>query len=105
MRRFLTTFLLAWAIVMMASAQRSIAKLSPWLRQLTAEQAQMSRRHDAMDATGARQQSEVCVFVKITADADEVLRQYGSRSLTQVDNIHIAMVPVGELRSMAADCR
>lgn len=105
MRRILTLFLLACAVAMTAGAQRSIAKLSPWLRQLTAEQKLPTHRQGAMNATGARLQREVCVFVKITADADEVLRRYGCRSLTQVGNIHIAMVPVGELRPMAADGR
>lgn len=105
MRRFLTILLFACTVVTTASAQRSLAKLSPWLRQLTAEQALSSHRPATMEAPGARRQPEVCVFVKITADADAVLRQYGSRSLTQVGNIHIAMVPVGELRPMAADER
>lgn len=104
MRRILITFLFICSVVSMVSAQqRGMAKLSPWLRQLTAEQEWSSRR--AVPMQGHGQQHEVCVFVRITAEAEEVLRQYDSRSLTQVGNIHIALVPVSQLRPMAADER
>lgn len=103
MKRLLITLAFACAVVSMASAQRGFSKLSPWLRQLSAGQELM--RRNALTARARVQPSEVCVFVRITAEADAVLRQYDSKSLTQVGDIHIAMVPVRQLRPMAADAR
>ena len=79
----------------------SLGKLSPWLRQLLREEASAPKRVSPT-AVGC---SDVCAFVRITSDADEVLHRCQSSSLAQTGNIHIARIPLSQLSALAGDPR
>ena len=66
-------------------------KLSPMLRQMV--------------RGGQQQPRYVTAFVRITSDADEVLSRYHSQSLAQAGNVHVASIPVSQLRQMSLDRR
>jgi subtilisin family serine protease len=76
-----------------------LGKLSPWLHQIMAKEP-LKRRMTPLAA-----ERQVCAFVRITADADEVLQRYHCQELSRMDDIHIAQIPLKQLKQMATDPR
>ena len=61
--------------------------MSPLLRQ-------MAVRHEA---------PTVCAFVRITDDADRILRENGCRELARAGNIYIASIPTDRLCALSQE--
>jgi subtilisin family serine protease len=105
MKRILFTLFIIIGSLQLQAQSSGMGKLSPWLRQLSVQE-----RHTA-DASLQRVGSlrsvphEVCAFVRLSADDEEVLQQYGCQSLTKVGNIHVANIPVGQLQALSRDPR
>ena len=77
MKQLVLSFFVLFLTVMAASAQRpQLHKLSPMLRQMVAQ----------------RETPTVCAFIRITDDADRILRQNGCQKLAQAGNIYIAAI-------------
>ena len=74
----------------------NLSKMSPLVREL-------SLRHHANKAKGmpAKTPSMVCAFIRISGDADALLREHGAVSLAQFGDIHIANIPVQQLASLS----
>lgn len=94
MNRLLSTLLLIlFGLVLNLSAtedqRQRPAKMSPWLRL------------QSKVPTGRK----VCAFVRITADADAVMKDHDCRDLASAGNIHIAEIPLNELNRLSADPR
>lgn len=96
MKRILSISLLCFCALITSAQQAQLRKLSPMLRSISAP--------EKVDCAST-QKREVCAFVRITGDGDDVLRSYGGRSLTKVGNIYIASIPVSSLRKMSLDSR
>ena len=96
-RHVALTILYICMAVVPAAAQTG--KLSPWLRHITRQQRLQQTEARAAVADHRR----VCAFVMTRDGCDEVLRQYGCRTLARVGNVCIADIPVGRLRRLAAE--
>ena len=87
-----------------ATAQRPrYEKLSPMLRQLVRDSQERQSR--ALQATAPGKSRDVCAFIRISDEADEVLALGGARSLARFGNIHIASIPIDRLAALSADRR
>ena len=88
MKQLVLSFFVLFLTVMAASAQRpQLHKLSPMLRQMVAQ----------------RETPTVCVFIRITDDADRILRQNGCQKLAQAGNIYIAAIPADRLGALSQE--
>ena len=83
-------------------AQRKDVKLSPWLRQIVRQQ---QPEHGTRAKAPVHDDRTVIAFIRITADADELLASHHSRSLARFGDIHIASIPLSQLRPLALDRR
>lgn len=94
MRKFcLLAVVLLGCVALMAEEKE---KLSHHIRLLMAQDAQGRR---AMGVTGEK----VCAFVRFTtADAEGLLAAYGCEKVSQIGDIYIANIPVGQIAAMAA---
>lgn len=101
---FTTLFIYIIATFSVQAQNGGLSKMSPWLRQLTMQEKPSTH---AAHASGGHvtQRREVCAFIRLTDSDEEVLRQYDSRSLAKVGNIHVANIPVDRLRGLSADSR
>lgn len=70
-----------------AARRAQLHKMSPLLRQ-------MAVRHEA---------PTVCAFVRITDDADRILRENGCRELARAGNIYIASIPTDRLCALSQE--
>ncbi len=80
----------------------STGKLSPWLRSLVNQQSRELRKAPPSGEHAAAD-PQVCAFIRISSDADEVLARHHSTSLTHAGNIHIANIPLSQLSSLAQE--
>lgn len=107
MMRVLYTLLLAACTLGTSGQTTGWSKLSPWLRQMAAENRirteQTARGALAPQSAQQSAQRMVCAFIRLTDDA--TLAEYGARSLAKVGNIHVANIPVCSIQKMAADKR
>ena len=88
MKQLVLSFFVLFLTVMAASAQRpQLHKLSPMLRQMVAQ----------------RETPTVCAFIRITDDADRILRQNGCQKLAQAGNIYIAAIPANRLGALSQE--
>ena len=88
MKQLVLSFFVLFLTVMAASAQRpQLHKLSPMLRQIVAQ----------------RETPTVCAFIRITDDADRILRQNGCQKLAQAGNIYIAAIPADRLSALSQE--
>ena len=88
MKQLVLSFFVLFLTVMAASAQRpQLHKLSPMLRQIVAQ----------------RETPTVCAFIRITDDADRILRQNGCQKLAQAGNIYIAAIPADRLGALSQE--
>jgi len=88
MKQLVLSFFVLFLTVMAASAQRpQLHKLSPMLRQMVAQ----------------RETPTVCAFIRITDDADRILRQNGCQKLAQAGNIYIAAIPADRLSALSQE--
>ena len=88
MKQLVLSFFVLFLTVMAASAQRpQLHKLSPMLRQMVAQ----------------RETPTVCAFIRITDDADRILRQNGCQKLAQAGNIYIAAIPADRLGALSQE--
>lgn len=88
MKQLVLSFFVLFLTVMAASAQRpQLHKLSPMLRQMVAQ----------------RETPAVCAFIRITDDAERILRQNGCQKLAQAGNIYIAAIPADRLGALSQE--
>ena len=102
MRHLFTTLIILMTALTVQAQNKGFSKLSPWLRQLTMQEKQATH---APHAQQSHQGREVCAFIKLSDSDEEVLQQYGCRSLMKKGNLHVATIPVGKLRLLSADSR
>ena len=106
-----TTILLYLCIVLSANAQRPrYEKLSPMLRQLVMNDVQRrSPHHSQLPAQSAgtlsspSRSQEVCAFIRINGDADELFARYHCRPLTHYGSLYIAMIPIDSLSGLSLE--
>ena len=100
-RRLLTLLVLVLSATIAFAGRPQLAKLSPMLRQLV--------RQQTVTTAGSRkamtQPRDVCAFIKISSDGDEVLQQNGCRKLEQLGDIYIANIPSDRLTALTLDRR
>ncbi len=82
----------------------SSGKLSPWLRLIVSQLTKELRRAGVRGGESVAD-PQVCAFIRISSDADEVLARHRSRSLAKAGNIHIANIPLSQLSLLALDER
>ena len=102
--RLLLYALMIWCCVS-ASAQQPARwnKLSPMLRKLVRQEVRSSESRAGSRAGAAKR--EVCAFVRVSEQPEEVYAQYGCRELLRMDDISIVSIPVGQLATMSLDRR
>ena len=93
------TMILLTACLPAMSGRAGIGKLTPLLRHLMRDEVSNASR------TMQPGHHEVCAFVRIAADGDEVLRQNGCRQLARLGDIYIASIPLNRLGRLADDSR
>ena len=110
MRRVYILFcLLILSMTVWAQAEQpAYHKMSGWVRDIVRQE--ITARKSGDDATlvhrAARYSSRKLVaFVRVNGQGDDILRQYGGRVLTQMDDICIVEIPLDELAALAADKR
>ncbi len=102
MMKLLYTFLL-FALTLPLQAQRpNYGKMSSMLRQIAHQQ-----NHCQVKGKKARSvnRQEICAFIRITQDADEVLERHSCRKLAQFGDIYIASIPLDRLNALSLDNR
>ncbi len=102
MMKLLYTFLL-FALALPLQAQRpNYGKMSSMLRQIAHQQ-----NHCQVKGKKARSvnRQEICAFIRITQDADEVLEHHSCRKLAQFGDIYIASIPLNRLNALSLDNR
>lgn len=108
-------FLMLLSGAPLQAQQRGMGKMSPWLRHIARQETSLARQGASLVRQDANQANRVSAYGETTdrrqvcALADvataEVLPLYGSRSLAEVGGVHIVSIPIGQLRSLAADPR
>ena len=96
MKRLFALTCLLCLIALASTAQTG--KLSPWLRQISRPQT-TPKAFRSPALAGQR----VCAFIRVVDD--EVLRENDCHELARFGNIYIADIPIGRLRTLAADHR
>ena len=81
------------------NAQR-VEKLSHDIRRLVDQTTSQVRR-----APGAGQHETVRAMIRFSGNAATVMDEYGCKAITQIGDIYIADIPVGQLTAMANDER
>lgn len=102
MMKLLYTLLL-FALALPLQAQRpNYGKMSSMLRQIAHQQ-----NHCQVKGKKARSvnRQEICAFIRITQDADEVLEHHSCRKLAQFGDIYIASIPLNRLNTLSLDNR
>ena len=103
MKKLIVLFFTLVAAMAVSAQRANMGKLSPWLRQIVrTEPTQLSRRQVQAQNRQAR---EVCAFVRVSGEADEVFRQYQCRSLGGVGTISIVSIPLDQLAPLSQDER
>ena len=105
MKRALSIAFLCFLALTVLAQQAQLRKLSPMLRSLSAPTEMAGATMTAMIHCASVQEKEVCAFVRITSEGDEVLRSYNCRPLAKAGNIYIASIPIRSLRPMTLDNR
>lgn len=88
--------------------QPAYHKMSGWVRNIVRHEMIAQKGGD--DTTLAHRVAchslrKLVAFVRVDGRGDDILRQYGGRVLTQMDDICIAEIPLDELATLAADKR
>ncbi len=81
------------------TAGADYSKMSSFVRR-----AAMENRTSLRAPSVAGHKRELCAFVRVSGDADSIFHAHGCRSLARFGDIHIASVPLGELRALSL-CR
>lgn len=83
--------------------QAAYHKLSPLLKQLTRQDIRQRREGKLMEKGGKGK--EICAFIQISEDGEEVLSNNGCRKLAQAGNIYIASIPIKRIANLSSDPR
>lgn len=91
-------FVLFMMYLSVAVAQRPVyAKISPWLRHATRQQASSPHKMRGNKTT----RPTVCAFIRLTEENTELLSQYGCKPLAQFGNLYIADIPLHQLSALS----
>ena len=108
--RLLLSFLFCVAAFPASSQRPLYGKMSPMLRALAAEEwraADASRTYSGdmlQNSIFARSSyKEVCAFVKVDDNGDEVLLEHGCKVLASLGKIRIASIPLCQLGALSLD--
>ena len=101
-------FLMLLSGAPLQAQQKGMGKMSPWLRHIARQETSWARQNvnqaNRVSAYGeTTDRRQVCALADVATA--EVLPLYGSRSLAEVGGVHIVSIPIGQLRSLAADPR
>ena len=109
MKRTLLVFLLTAVFVSMQSQRPQYGKMSTMLRQVVhQQQATHKKRAFKYTPSTNRHRStiqEVCSFIRISQDGDEVLANNHCRKLAQYGDIYIASIPIDRMGVLSLDPR
>lgn len=102
--RFLWCLAALWLLVVCPAVAGQEQKMSSFVRQLAARVAgQAGARAGGQSADGAKGEPALCAFVRVDrAGGADVLRQHGCQVLAQWGDVHIAMIPLSQIESLAA---
>lgn len=98
MKRTLLLLTMACAWLMTVAQRPDYGKMSSLVRQLAIDEAVSQNRAKSLGTSRGRQ---LCAFVRISGDGDDVLRQYGCTPLMSEDDIWVASIPVGRLAALS----
>ena len=99
-QRILPLLLLLLSITLPAKSQRPrYEKLSPMLRQLVSTPHTQGKSLRTASATDM----EVCAFLRVTSDADEVFERHHVRPLCRYGTLYVAMIPVSSLHGLSLE--
>lgn len=102
MKRLIILFMVLTSYLWGYAQRSNMRKLSPMLRQLT-HVSDAKRRVSVAHRPSSS--FDICAFVQIKGDANEVLASHGCRQLAGVGEISIANIPSDRLGELAADPR
>lgn len=102
MVRLLYVFLLVMLSLPLQAQRPSYGKMSSMLRQLVHQQEGMQKHNHRIRNMKSQ---EVCAFVRITQDADEIFTDNGCRKLAQFGDIYIASIPLNRIKTLSLDSR
>ena len=104
MKRHLIIYIALQIVVLNAFAQSaSLRKLSPSVRQVVYEQQMAQQPAKSLSQDALRK--ELCAFVKVDGDAEEIFARYNTRLLASFGNIHIVSIPHPQITALASDHR
>lgn len=102
-RGLLLLLLIATAIVAVAQSV-AFGKMSPMVRMASfSADENTAGRNFNVGVAGHVGNASICAFVRIKGDAAAVMDKYGCRTLVSFGDIHIADIPIGNLRAMACE--
>ncbi len=101
MKRCIYLLLLLLAYSLVVNAQRAdYGKMSQFVRQIVLEQ---SSKYTPSTRSVPTDDMKVCVFVRITGDAETVLKRQGCRQLASFGDIHIVDIPLNNVASLSRE--
>ncbi len=104
MKRHLIIYIALQIVVLNAFAQSaSLRKLSPSVRQVVYEQQMAQQPAKSLSQDALRK--ELCAFVKVDGETEEIFARYNTRLLASFGNIHIVSIPHPQITALASDHR
>lgn len=117
--RLLMLYLMLWFLQAIPAGAQAVQlhKLSPMLRKMAVEVRRCGgtevrgyggtrvRRYEGTRVRGyeGTEVRMICAFVRITDDADRILREHGCRELARSGDIYIAAIPADQLASLTQE--
>ena len=95
MRKLILTIIVAVTSLGASAQYADYSKMSSMVRTLTMENRSAMRRSLAMD------NRQLCAFVKVKGEGEQVLNGYGCRTLARFGDIYIASIPIRNLPALS----
>ncbi|MBQ2524716.1 MAG: peptidase, partial [Prevotella sp.] len=100
--KYLYILLLSLLALPMHAQRPNYGKMSSMLRQIAHEQRVNQQRSHKVRST---QSQEVCAFIRIKEDGEQLLRDNHCKILAQYGDIYIASIPLNRLGMLSLDHR
>ena len=95
MRKIILAIIVAFLTLGVRAQYADYSKMSSMVRRLTMENRSSMRRSPAMD------NRQLCAFVRVEGDGEQVLNGYGCRTLASFGDIYIASIPIRNLSALS----
>lgn len=95
MRKIILTIIVAVNALGASAQYADYSKMSSMVRTLTMENRSAMRRSPIMS------DRQLCAFVRVDGDGEQVLTGYGCRTLARFGNIYIASIPIRNLPALS----